>query len=126
MKLTIWVMLIVGIIELTANTFFLINLGRGKGLKIAKKFHGDFPVYATDKAWLVKIVSSVILGIIALLASYTISKDFSIKIILSNLFSFGMLIMCIVQALLYGKKHIPARISVVLGIIFVMFTILKL
>ena len=88
MKITMWVMLIVGIIELTANTFFLISLSRGKDLKIAKKFHGDFPMYATDKAWLVKIVSSVILGIVALLASYAINKDFSIKIILSNMFSF--------------------------------------
>ena len=120
MKITMWVMLIVGIIELTANTFFLISLSRGKDLKIAKKFHGDFPMYATDKAWLVKIVSSVILGIVALLASY------AIKIILSNMFSFRMLIMCITQALLYGKKHIPARISIVLGIVFVMLTILKL
>ena len=34
--------------------------------------------------------------------------------------------MCITQALLYGKKHIPARISIVLGIVFVMLTILKL
>ena len=126
MKITMWVMLIVGIIELTANTFFLISLSRGKDLKIAKKFHGDFPMYATDKAWLVKIVSSVILGIVALLASYAINKDFSIKIILSNMFSFGMLIMCITQALLYGKKHRPARISIVLGIVFVMLTILKL
>ena len=50
MKITMWVMLIVGIIELTANTFFLISLSRGKDLKIAKKFHGDFPMYATDKA----------------------------------------------------------------------------
>lgn len=126
MKITMWVMLIVGIIELTGNTFFLINLGREKGLKFAKKFHGDFPSYASDMAWLAKIVSSIILGIIALFASYAISKDFSIKILLSNIFSFGMLIMCITQDLLYGKKHIPARISVVLGIIFVILTIFKL
>ncbi len=48
MKITMWVMLIVGIIELTANTFFLIRLSRGKDLKIAKNFDGVFPMYASD------------------------------------------------------------------------------
>lgn len=126
MKITMWVMFMVGIIELIANTFFIINLSRGKGLIIAKKFHGDFPTYATDKAWFIKITLSLTLGIIALLASYAISKDLSVKIVLANIFSFGMLIMGITQALLYGRQHTPARISVVLGIIFVILTTFEL
>lgn len=126
MQITMWAMCVVGIIEVTANAFFIINICRGNGLELAKKFHGDFPTYATGRAWLIKIVLSISLGMLALLASYAISKAFSIKVVLSNIFSFGMLLMCITQALLYGKKYIPARISIMFGIIFVMLTVLKL
>lgn len=54
MKITMWTMFIVGTIESGANSLFLIHLLSGKGLTTAKKFHGDFPVSASDKAWLKK------------------------------------------------------------------------
>ena len=119
MRITMWVMFIVGLIEMGANLFFLANMKRGKGLEVAKKFHGDFPAFASKRAWIVKIVVSIALGAIALFAALSIYKGYESKVIISGLFAGGMLLLCIVQAILYGKKHMPARISIILGLAFV-------
>jgi len=114
-----WVMFIVGLIEIGANLFFLVNVARGKGLESAKKFHGDFPAFASNRVWIIKIVVSIALGAIALFAAFSIYQGYEPKVIISGLFAGGMLLLCIVQAILYGKKHMPARISIILGLAFV-------
>jgi len=119
MKITMWVLFIVGFIEVGANMFFLVGITRGKGLVAAKKFHGDFPAFASNRAWMSKICVSIVLGVLALIASYFIYKDFHSSIMISSLFAGGMLLLCVTQAVLYGKKHMPARISIVLGLAFV-------
>ena len=119
MRVTMWVMFIVGLIELGANLFFSVNVVRGKGLGAAKKFHGDFPAFASNRAWIIKIVVSIALGAIALFAAFSIYQGYESKVIISGLFAGGMLLLCIVQAILYGKKHIPARISIILGLALV-------
>lgn len=116
MKITMWVMLILGLIEVFANLLFYINIKVGKGLVYAKKFHGDFPKFASERAWINKIVVSLILGIVALISAFFIYKNYDLRIIMSNLFSIGMLILCIVQSVLYGKNHVPARLSIIVGI----------
>ena len=119
MRVTMWVMFVVGLIEIGANLFFLVNVARGKGLESAKKFHGDFPAFASNRAWMIKIVVSIALGAIALFAAFSIYQGYEPKVIISGLFAGGMLLLCIVQAILYGKKHMPARISIILGLAFV-------
>ena len=119
MRVTMWVMFIVGLIEIGANLFFLVNVARGKGLESAKKFHGDFPAFASNRVWIIKIVVSIALGAIALFAAFSIYQGYEPKVIISGLFAGGMLLLCIVQAILYGKKHMPARISIILGLAFV-------
>ena len=119
MRVTMWVMFIVGLIEIGANLFFLVNVARGKGLGVAKKFHGDFPAFASNRAWIIKIVVSIALGAIALFAAFSIYQGYESKVIISGLFAGGMLLLCIIQAALYGKKHMPARISIILGLAFV-------
>jgi len=112
-------MFIVGLIEIGANLFFLVNVARGKGLGAAKKFHGDLPAFASNRAWIIKIVVSIALGAIALFAAFSINKGYESKVIISGVFAGGMLLLCIIQAILYGKKHMPARISIILGLAFV-------
>ena len=119
MRVTMWVMLIVSIIEVGANLFFLVNMARGKGLGAAKKFHGDFPSYASGRAWIIKIVVSLALGALALFAAFSIYQGYGAKVIISGLFAGGMLLMCIVEAILYGKKHKPALFSIILGLALV-------
>ena len=119
MRVTMWVMFIVGLIEVVANLFFLVNMARGKGLGAAKKFHGDFPAFASNRAWIIKMVVSIALGALALFAAFSIHQDYELKIIISGLFAGGMLLLCIIQAILYGKKHMPARISILLGLAFI-------
>ena len=119
MRVTMWVMFIVGLIEIGANLFFLVNMARGKGLESAKKFHGDFPAFASNRAWIIKIVVSIALGAIALFAAFSIYQGYEPKVIIPGLFAGGMLLLCIIQAALYGKKHMPARISIILGLAFV-------
>ena len=114
-----WVMFIVGLIEMGANLFFLAHMKRGKGLEVAKKFHGDFPEFASNRAWIIKMVVSIALGALALFAAFSIHQDYELKIIISGLFAGGMLLLCIIQAILYGKKHMPARISILLGLAFI-------
>ncbi|MGL9730345.1 hypothetical protein [Enterococcus sp. DIV0756] len=72
MKITMWVFLIVGLIEVLANTFFLISRACGKGFVAAKMFHGDFPKFASEKAWMNKVIASLLLGVVALFASFLI------------------------------------------------------
>lgn len=119
MQITMWVLGIVGLIEVLANSLFLYNMVTGKGLRAAKKFHGDFPAYASDKAWRYKLLVSIILGIIALASALPIYLSFGRKIILSWLFAGGMLIICVIQAILYGNKHKPAIFSIIVGLILV-------
>lgn len=119
MRVTMWVMFIVGLVEMGANLFFLVNVARRKGLEVAKKFHGDFPKFASDRAWMIKIIVSMALGTIALIATFLIYKGYKWGIIISGLFAGGILLLCIVQAILYGEKHTPARISIILGLAFV-------
>lgn len=119
MQITTWVLGIVGLIEVLANSLFLYNAACGKGLDAAKIFHGDFPRYVSNKAWKNKLLSSIILGMTALASAVPIYQSFGIKIILSWLFAGGMLILCITQAALYGKKHTPSLISIIFGLFLV-------
>ena len=119
MRITMWVLFIVGLIEMGANLFFLANVARSKGLGAAKKFHGDFPSFAGNRAWIIKIVVSIALGALALFAAFSIYQGYESKVVISGLFAGGMLLLCIIQAVLYGKKHMPARISIILGLAFV-------
>ncbi len=118
MRITMWVMFIVGCIEIGANSFFLANTASGKGLLTAKKFHGDFPPFASNRAWMNKIIGSMMLGVIALLVALFIYKGYSLQRIISYVFAGGMLLMCIIQAIIYGKKHVPARIGIIIGFAF--------
>lgn len=126
MKITMWVMFIVGLIEMVFNLFFLINKVRNNDFTVAKKFHGDFPKFASDIAWINKIVASMILGAIALVASLLIYLDHSMQVIVSGVFVGGMLIMCIVEAVLYGKEHLPARLSLLLGFALVALVVFRI
>ena len=125
MRVTMWVMFIVGLIEVGANLFFLVNMARGKGLGAAKKFHGDFPAFASNRAWMNKVRVSAVLGVLALIAAFSIYKSYATSILMSSLFAGGMLLLCMIQAVLYGKKHMPARISIVIGLAFVVLVFSK-
>ena len=125
MRVTMWVMFIVGLIEVGANLFFLVNMARGKGLGAAKKFHGDFPAFASNRAWMNKVLVSAVLGVLALIAAFSIYKSYATSILMSSLFAGGMLLLCMIQAVLYGKKHMPARISIVIGLAFVVLVFSK-
>jgi len=124
-RITMWVMFIVGLVEVGANLFFLANMTSGKGLETAKKFHGDFPAFASNRAWMNKILISVVLGVLALIAAFSIYKSYNSRVIISSVFAGGMLLLCMIQAVLYGKKHIPARISIVLGFAFVVLVFFR-
>ncbi|AND79217.1 MULTISPECIES: hypothetical protein [Streptococcus] len=126
MKMTMWIMFFIGVTEMVANLFFLFNITKGKGLKAAKKFHGDFPAYATDKAWILKILVSLVLGLIAIAAAFSIYFNTNSKMLLSALFVGGLFSLCSVQAILYGKKYIPARISIVVAVTLILLVFLKL
>ena len=119
MKTTMWVFLIVGLIEVLANTFFLISWACGKGFVAAKMFHGDFPKFASDKAWINKVIASLLLGVVALFASFLIHTGNSSQQIVAGSFAGCMLLMCIIEAILYGRKHLPAKLSIFLGLVFV-------
>jgi len=54
MRVTMWIMFIVGLVERTA-----------------KKFHGDFPAFASNRAWINKIVVSIALCAHALFAAFS-------------------------------------------------------
>ena len=125
MRVTMWVMFIVGLIEVGANLFFLVNMARGKGLGAAKKFHGDFPAFASNRAWMNKVLVSAVLGVLALIAAFSIYKSYATSMLISGLFAGGMLLLCMIQAVLYGKKHMPARISIVIGLAFVVLVFSK-
>jgi len=118
-------MFIVGLIEVGANLFFLVNMARGKGLGAAKKFHGDFPAFASNRAWMNKVLVSAVLGVLALIAAFSIYKSYATSMLISGLFAGGMLLLCMIQAVLYGKKHMPARISIVIGLAFVVLVFSK-
>ena len=60
--------------------FFLTNKTRGRGLEAAKKFHGDFPAFASDKAWTNKILVSIAVGALALAAAFTIYQGYGKKL----------------------------------------------
>lgn len=125
MKVTMWVMVVIGLIEMVANLFFLTSVSSGKGLEYAKKFHGDFPASASRRAWINKIVVSIVLGAIALAAAFSIYKDYDTGLVFASLFAGGMLLLGIIQAALYWKKHIPARISVVIGLALVALVVFR-
>ena len=125
MRVTMWVMFIVGLIEVGANLFFLVNMARGKGPGAAKKFHGDFPAFASNRAWMNKVLVSAVLGVLALIAAFSIYKSYATSMLISGLFAGGMLLLCMIQAVLYGKKHMPARISIVIGLAFVVLVFSK-
>jgi len=59
MRVTMWIMFIVGLVERTA-----------------KKFHGDFPAFASNRAWINKIVVSIALCALALFAAFSICQDY--------------------------------------------------
>ena len=119
MKITMWVFFIIGLIEVGANTFFLISRVRGKGFAAAKMFHGDFPKFASDKAWMNKVVASLLLGIVALVAALLIYMGNGAQLIVATIFTGGMLLMCIIEAVLYGRKHLPAMLSIALELVLV-------
>lgn len=125
MRVTMWIMFIVGLVEMGANLFFLANMTSGKGLETAKKFHGDFPAFASNRAWINKILVSMILGALALVAAFSVYKGYALSILISGLFAGGMLLLCIIQAVLYGKRHLPARISIILGLAFVVLVFFR-
>jgi hypothetical protein len=98
---------------------------RGKGLIAAKKFHGDFPAFASNRAWMNKILVSIVSGVLALIAAFSIYKSYESRVIMYSVFAGGILLLCMIQAALYGKRHIPARISIVLGIAFVVLVFFR-
>lgn len=119
MDTLMYILIVFGAFEVLSNLIHLINIGRGKGLKSAKIVHGDFPPTASNTEWMGKILSMLVLGIIALVTAHSIYKDFSTANTLLYIFTAGMLLVGIVQAVKYGKKHIPAVGSFVLSIVFV-------
>jgi hypothetical protein len=125
MSVTMWVMFIVGLVEIGANLIFAANMASGKGLEAAKKFHGDFPAFAGNRAWMNKILVSIILGALALIAAFSVYKGYASSVLTSGLFAGGMLLLCMIQAVLYGKRHLPARISIILGLAFVVLVFFR-
>ena len=67
------------------------NVARGKGLRAAKKFHGDFPGrLPVIGAWMNKILVSVVLGVLSIFAALSIYQGYESRAIISGLFAGGM------------------------------------
>lgn len=64
MRVTMWIMFIAGLVERTA-----------------KKFHGDFPAFASNRAWINKIVVSIALCALALFAAFLFVKIMNRKLL---------------------------------------------
>jgi hypothetical protein len=122
MKILMYILFVFGVCEIISNLFFLINRIKGHGYAQAKKFHGDFPPYASDQAWLSKILVMLSMGTLAFITAYCVYKDYNIKVNLLYIFSGGMVIVGIFQALAYGRKHFPAVGSLIIGLIFLALT----
>ncbi len=68
-------------------------------------------------------MASLLLGIVALATSHLIYVGSSAQVIVAGIFAGGMLLMCIIEAVLYGRKYLPAMLSIVLGLVFVSLVI---
>ncbi|WP_241154268.1 hypothetical protein ACFSN5_07255 [Streptococcus tangpeifui] len=66
MMLTKLIMGSFGSIEIVANLIFLLRFFEKRDFQYAQVFHGDLPKSASQKAWLLKITASFVLGLIAL------------------------------------------------------------
>lgn len=117
MMLTKLIMGSFGSIEIVANLIFLLRFFEKRDFQYAQVFHGDLPKSASQKAWLLKITASFVLGLIALAGTLLLLVHLtSVGLVLYYLFGLGMLVMTSVQALYYGKQYLPAKFAFILGI----------
>lgn len=117
MMLTKLIMGSFGSIEIVANLIFLLRFFEKRDFQYAQVFHGDLPKSASQKAWLLKITASFVLGLIALAGTLLLLVHLtSVGLVLYYLFGLGMLVMTLVQTLYYGKQYLPAKFAFILGI----------
>lgn len=117
MMLTKLIMGSFGSIEIVANLIFLLRFFEKRDFQYAQVFHGDLPKSASQKAWLLKITASFVLGLIALAGTLLLLVHLtSVGLVLYYLFGLGMLVMTLVQTLYYGKQYPPAKFAFILGI----------
>lgn len=116
MKYYMLVILILGAVETLVNTFFLTKIVGSGSYKEAKKFHGDFPPYESNKKLLIKVIAMLIIGLIGLGAYVFYKLDYNY---MKMLYAFigSLLVVCGFQAVVYGGKHKPAIGSLVPGIV---------
>ena len=117
-----WFFLCVGLIEVTANVFFLVRLVCRKDFAPAQTFHGDFPPFASRRAWTIKVVAMLLIGMSALSASILIFLVNPTRTVSIWIVSDGMLGVGFVQAFRYGSKHPPAFGSLWVGLVFSVLT----
>lgn len=126
MVITKIVLLIFGLIEISANFFFMSNRLEHHPDK-AQKFHGDFPKFASPRAWKRKIWGSFLLGLLSISASFLLYIGYrELGLFFAYFFAGGMLILTLIQAAVYGKEHLPARISVVFALVLLLLIVFHL
>ncbi|MGT2736534.1 hypothetical protein ACVRXS_05070 [Streptococcus orisratti] len=125
MLLTIILICVLGLIEITANGFFIFRLLKYDDLRIAQKFHGDLPKIASKSVWKFKILSSFFLGIIALIGSLLLAfQQIGLGLFICHLFAIGMLLLCLFQFYHYGKDFLPSRLSPLVALLILLLVCL--
>ncbi|MGT2907714.1 hypothetical protein [Streptococcus dentiloxodontae] len=125
MLLTTILVLVFGLIEIIANGFFLFLLFKHNNLEIAQKFHGDLPKTARKSIWKFKILSSFLLGIVALVGALLLGfHQISLGLFICHLFAIGMLLLCLFQFYCYGKDFLPARLSPLFALLILVLVLL--
>ncbi|MGT2785887.1 hypothetical protein [Streptococcus merionis] len=127
MMLTKIIIGLFGLIEVAANLIFLLRFFEREDFQYAQVFHGDLPQSASQKAWLLKITASFLLGLVALAGTLVFLFHLtSLGLALYYLFGLGMLVMTLIQALYYGKQHWPAKFALILGLVFLLLVFFQI
>lgn len=118
------VLSIIGLIETGFNLYFLVQYINGGQLKMVKKFHGDFPSDASTKAWLLKMITMLIMGILALITvGFIMNGGYAPARFMLIVFSAGMATIGLIQTIAYGRKHPPAVGSLMIGLLFMALSV---
>lgn len=110
---------IFGTFEFFSNIVHIGRLASGKGLGSAKKIHGDFPPSASDSAWKRKVVTMLLLGLLALVTAFSLFNHYAVSTILLYIFAGLLSISCLSQAIAYGKNHKPSIGSFIISMVFI-------
>lgn len=114
MKYYMYVVLVIGGVEILANLFFMVNILVSNSYEAARKFHGDFPPNELNSKLLMKVIAMFVVGVLAMMSFVFYKLDYNY---MNTLYTFiGVLVLvCGLQAIVYGKNHKPAIGSLVPG-----------